>query len=129
MRFLGIILFMCKAIKRWFLRLLVVILAFNTYQVSYATDLDRDNPENRCQNFQLHAFVATELDNIDLCNSEHKVHCFSLLGYTSSLNGGSMLSRISYQEPARVIIKLGHKKNDSALVTIYPKLLKRPPKV
>ena len=127
MRILCIILAMRKRIKPLFLRLLVVILAFNTLQISYAAELGRDSTEKSCQNFQLHTFVATEFDTDDPCNSEHKVHCFSLLGCTSSLNGNSMLSGISYQEPARVTIKLGHKKNDSALVTIYPKLLERPP--
>jgi hypothetical protein len=127
MRILCILLSMCKATKQWFLRLLVIILAFNTFQAGYAVDLDKDSPENSCQHFQLHASVANELDNNNLCNSEHKVHCFNHLGCTSSLNGNSMLSGTSYLEPARVTIKLGYKKNDSALVTIYPKLLERPP--
>ena len=127
MRILCILLSMCKATKQWFLRLLVIMLAFNTFQAGYAVDLDKDSPENSCQNFQLHASVANELDNNDPCNSDHKVHCFNLLGCTSSLNGNSMLSGTSYLDPVRVITKLGYIKKDSALITNYPKLLKRPP--
>jgi hypothetical protein len=127
MRFLCIILPMCKSIKRLFLRLLVVILALNTFQFSFAADLDGGSPENSCHEIQLHTVIATEDVITDPCNSEHKVHCFSLLGCTSSLNSSSILPGISYLEPARASIKLGHKKNDSALVTNYPKLLERPP--
>jgi hypothetical protein len=92
-----------------------------------AADLDGDGFENSCHKTQLHAVIATELDTTDPCNSEHKAHCFSLLGCTTSLYGNSILPGISYLEPARASIKLGHKKNDSALVTNYPKLLERPP--
>jgi hypothetical protein len=107
MRILCILLSMCKATKQWFLRLLVIMLAFNTFQAGYAVDLDKDSPDNSCQNFQLHASVANELDNNDRCNSDHKVHCFNPLGCTSSLNGNSMLSGTSYLDPARFTIKLG----------------------
>ena len=127
MRFLCIILCMCKATKQWFLRLLVIILAVNTFQVGYAVDFDKDSPENSCQNFQLHASVANELNDNDHCNSVHKVHCFNHLGCTSSVNGNSMLSGNSYLDLVRVIIKLGYIKKDSPLVTNYPKLLNRPP--
>jgi hypothetical protein len=118
---------MCKATKQWFLRLLVIILAFNTFQAGNAVDLDKDSPENSCQNFQLHASVANELDDNDHCNSDHKVHCFNHLGCTSSANGNSMVSGNSYLDPVRVIIKLGHIKKDSALITNYLELLQRPP--
>lgn len=110
-----------------FLRLLVVILALNTFQFSFAADLDGDSPGNSCHNIQPYAVIATELDAADPCNSEHKVHCFSLLGCTSSFNGSSILQGNSYLDPTRVSIKLGYKKNESALVTNYPKLLERPP--
>jgi hypothetical protein len=127
MRILCILLSMCKATRQCFLRLLVIILAFNTFQAGYAVDLDKDSPENSCQSFQLHASVANELDNSDHCNSDHKVHCFSFQGCTSSVNGNSMLSGDSYLDLVRVSIKLGYIKKDSALITNYPKLLKRPP--
>jgi hypothetical protein len=119
--------FMCKAIKRLLLRLLVVILALNAFQIGFAAEPDRDNSEKSGQNFQQPAVAAIELDNTDPCKSEHKVHCFNLQGCTSSVNGNSMLSGNSYLDLVRVIIKLGYIKKDSALITNYPKLLKRPP--
>ena len=127
MRFLCIILVMCKSIKRLLLRLLVVSLALNAFQVGFAVEPDRDNSERSEQNFQQPAVAAIELDNTDACKSEHKAHCFSLQGCTSSVNGNSMLSGNSYLDLVRVIIKLGYIKKDSALITNYPKLLKRPP--
>jgi hypothetical protein len=128
MQFLCIILSMCKAAKHWGLWSIAVILTFNTFQVSYAVDFERDSSETNCQHFQLQAFVATELDIDNPCDSEHKAHCFSFLGCTSSFNFNSMLSGVSYLEPTRASIKLGFKKNDSPLITISPNLLDRPPK-
>ena len=112
---------------RLFSRLLVLILTISSFQSGYAINLDQNSLESHCQTLQLNPDTITAFENELPCNTEHKTHCFNFLGCTSSLNGSSILSRNSYQEPARVIIKIGYEKIDPTLFTIYSKLFKRPP--
>lgn len=104
-----------------------MVLTISSFQAGYAIDFDKNSLESNCRTLQLHLDTITALEGEHSCNTEYNTHCFNLLGCTSSLNGSSMLSRNSYPEPARIIIKLGYEKIDSALFTIYSKLFKPPP--
>lgn len=118
---------MFKTCKNFFSRLLVLVLTISSFQAGYAIEFDKNSLESNCQTLQLHLDTITEFEGELSCNKKHNTHCFNFLGCTSSLNGSSMLSRNSYPEPARIIIKLGYEKIDSALFTIYSKLVKPPP--
>ena len=118
---------MFKISKRLFFRLLVLILAISPFLSGHAINLDQNSLENHCQTLQLNTDTITAFEGELPCNTEHKTHCFDFLGCTSSLSGGSILSRNSYQEPARVIIKISYEKIDPTQFTIYSKLFKRPP--
>ena len=118
---------MFKTRKRLFFRLLVLILTISSFQSGYAINLDQNSLESHCQTLQLNPDTITVFENELPCNTEHKTHCFNFLGCTSSLNGSSILSRNSYQEPARVTIKISYEEIDPTLFTIYSKLFKRPP--
>ena len=118
---------MFKTRKRLFFRLLVLILTISSFQSGCAINLDQNSLESHCQTLQLNPDTNVAFENELPCNTAHKTHCFNFLGCTSSLNGSSILSRNSYQEPARVTIKISYEEIDPTLFTIYSKLFKRPP--
>lgn len=118
---------MNKSCKQLFSRVIVLILAISSIQSGYAVELGDNSHTNDCEISQFQPASMSDFTGEDTCKTEHYTHCLNFLGCTSSLIGNSILSRNSYLEPARIMVKLGHEKNNSSLFTIYTELFKRPP--
>lgn len=114
--------------KHIFSWLLVLIMAISPVQVTMAIDVDQGGHGDRCQTMSIpsHDTVDSTLKND--CPMGHGDHCKDHAGCVGQFNSSTMQIPYSSLFVARPSAHNKFTRHNDAVDTVYPSLLKRPPK-
>lgn len=114
-----------KQIGSW---LLVLILAISPVQVTMAIDIDLDAHGERCQMNSMPSHDSVDMDSKINCPMEHGDHCKDHPGCVGKVSSSSMQAPFSLLFVAKTRGHIIFIIENEDVRTVYPSLLKRPPK-
>ena len=112
--------------KRFFCWLLVLIVAISPVRLTMAIDLDQSGHGSNCQESMLGSNVSMDMN--EDCLMEHEEHCHDHPACVGHLNTSAEQSLNSLHFASRTLIHVKFLSDTESVQTVYPSLLKRPPK-
>lgn len=114
--------------KQFFSWMLVLIMAISPVQVTMAVDFDQSSHGSNCQSMMSDSIDSIVMNMDEECAMEHEEHCHDHPGCVGQFNSSTLQAPNALQLAVRASTLVKFLIDNEAVSTIYPPLLKRPPK-
>ncbi len=114
--------------KQFFTWILVLIVAFSPVRVTMAIDFDQSSHGPNCHQSMLGSNDSIDMDMDEDCAMQHEQNCHDHPGCVGQFHSSALQAPASLQFVARASTHIKFLIDNEAVRTVYPSLLKRPPK-